>query len=60
MALSIDFATPDDVPLILDLIHELAEYEREPDAAQATAEQIHAALFGERPAARCAWLQAVV
>ena len=51
MALSIDFATPDDVPLILDLIRELAEYEHEPDAAQATAEQIAAALFGEHPAA---------
>jgi GNAT superfamily N-acetyltransferase len=51
MALSIDFATHQDVPLILDLIRELAEYEHEPDAAQATAEQIHAALFGERPAA---------
>jgi GNAT superfamily N-acetyltransferase len=46
----IDAATPNDVPLILELIRELAEYEREPDAAQATAEQMHAALFGERPA----------
>ena len=51
MALSIDFATPDDVPLILDLIRELAEYEHQPNAAQATAAQIHAALFGEHPAA---------
>ena len=48
--LSIDAATPDDVSLILELIRELAEYEHEPDAAQATPEQIHAALF-ERPAA---------
>jgi len=51
MALSIDPATPQDVPLILDLIRELAEYEREPDAAQATPAQIHDALFGERSAA---------
>jgi GNAT superfamily N-acetyltransferase len=51
MALSIDPATPEDVPLILDLIRELAEYEKEPDSAQATADQIQRALFGERPAA---------
>jgi GNAT superfamily N-acetyltransferase len=51
MSLSIDPARPSDVPLILDLIRELAEYEKEPDAAQATAEQLHSALFGERPAA---------
>jgi GNAT superfamily N-acetyltransferase len=51
MALSIDPATPRDVPLILELIRELAQFEREPDSAQATAEQLAAALFGERPAA---------
>lgn len=51
MALSIDFATPDDVPLILQLIRELAEFEREADSARATAEQLHEALFGSRPAA---------
>lgn len=51
MALSIEFATREDVPLILALIRELAEYEHEPESARATAEQIEAALFGERPAA---------
>jgi GNAT superfamily N-acetyltransferase len=51
MALSIDPATRQDIPLILDLIRELAEYEHEPYAAQATPQQIEAALFGERPAA---------
>lgn len=51
MALSIDFATPEDVPLILDLIRELAEYEHEPESVRATPEQIEAALFGERLAA---------
>jgi GNAT superfamily N-acetyltransferase len=30
-------ATPDDIPQILAFIRELAEYEREPDAARATA-----------------------
>jgi GNAT superfamily N-acetyltransferase len=46
----IDAATPDDIPLILELIRELAEYEREPESAQATAQQMHAALFGGKPA----------
>jgi len=51
MPLTIDAATPADIPLVLDLIRELAEYEREPDAAQATPQQLHDALFSDRPAA---------
>ena len=47
-------ATPYDVPLILDLIRGLAEYERELDKATATADQLQEALFGDRPAAECA------
>jgi len=47
----IDAVTPDDIPLIMELIRELAEYEREPESAQATAEQIHAALFGQHATA---------
>lgn len=43
-------ATPADVPEILTMIAELAAYEKEPDAAVATAEQLHAALFGPAPA----------
>ncbi len=43
-------ATPLDVPLILDMIRELAEYEREPDAVEATEELIAAALFAPQPA----------
>jgi GNAT superfamily N-acetyltransferase len=39
---------------MLELIRELAEYEHEPESAQATAEQLRAALFGERPAAEAA------
>jgi GNAT superfamily N-acetyltransferase len=35
-----------DIPTILDLIRELADYERDPDAAVATAELMHDALFG--------------
>ena len=54
MDLRIDPATPDDVPLMLDLIRELAEYEHELEAAKATPAQLHEALFGERPAAEAA------
>lgn len=39
-------AGPVDVPKILDLIRELAEYERDPDAAVATPDLMHDALFG--------------
>jgi len=38
-------ATPIDVPLILQLVRELAEYEREPDAVIATEGMLHEALF---------------
>ena len=47
----IDAATPADVPVILDLVRGLAAYEREPDAVVATEAHLHAALFGDKPAA---------
>jgi GNAT superfamily N-acetyltransferase len=40
MPLRIRPATPDDIPEILSLIRELAEYEREPQSAVATAEDL--------------------
>ncbi|MFE0514427.1 GNAT family N-acetyltransferase [Streptomyces sp. NPDC058964] len=43
-------ATPSDVPVIHTLIRELAEYEKAPQEARATEEQLRVALFGERPA----------
>ncbi|WP_415855667.1 GNAT family N-acetyltransferase [Sinomonas sp. G460-2] len=43
-------ATPDDVPSILELIHELAIYEREPDAVKTTAPVLAEQLFGDSPA----------
>jgi GNAT superfamily N-acetyltransferase len=46
-------ATPADVPTILELIHGLAAYEREPDAVEATGPMISEALFGTAPAAFC-------
>lgn len=41
---------PSDVPQILELITELAIYEKEPDAVKATEESLHAHLFGDNPA----------
>jgi GNAT superfamily N-acetyltransferase len=40
-------ATPADVPAIHQLIIELAIYEKEPDAVEATTEDLHAALFSD-------------
>ena len=44
-------ATPDDVPLIRQLIVELAEYERMRDAAVATDAALREQLFGAQPVA---------
>jgi len=41
----------DDVPVILELIRDLATYERAPDEVTATEEQLVDVLFGERRAA---------
>ncbi|MFT4198174.1 MAG: GNAT family N-acetyltransferase [Pseudoxanthomonas sp.] len=45
--LSIRAAAPDDIPLILQMVGELALYEREPEAAQASAAQMQRALFDD-------------
>jgi GNAT superfamily N-acetyltransferase len=42
-------AVPADVPTIVALIRDLADYEREPESARATEEQLHEALFGDQP-----------
>jgi len=44
-------ATERDVAVILDLIRQLAEYERLADRVTATEEQLRRTLFGSRPAA---------
>jgi GNAT superfamily N-acetyltransferase len=46
-------ATPDDVPQVLALIRELAEYEGEPDAVVATEAGLYDALFGADAFAKC-------
>jgi GNAT superfamily N-acetyltransferase len=43
-------ATPADIPDILAMIHELAEYERAPNEVVATPGLLREALFGEDPA----------
>ena len=49
MAIHIRRATPLDVPIILTFIHELATYEKLADHVVATEDDMHVALFGERP-----------
>jgi hypothetical protein len=51
LPLRIEPATPADVPMILQLIRELAEFERLLDEVQATEEQLREQLFGPRPGA---------
>ncbi len=46
-------AVPDDVPVVLALVRELATYEREPDAVVATEESLRTALFGPSPRVHC-------
>lgn len=46
-------ACAEDVPAVVGLVHELAEYERSPESCTLTEEQLQAALFGPDAAARC-------
>ncbi len=43
-------ATPADVPALVELVYDLAEYEKARHECALTAEQLHAALFGPNPA----------
>jgi GNAT superfamily N-acetyltransferase len=51
MTARIEPARPEDVPMILMLIRELAEFERLLHEVTATEEQVHEGLFGPRPSA---------
>ncbi len=42
--------TPADVPAVVRMVHDLAEYERAPESCHITDTQLHSALFAERPA----------
>jgi len=46
-------AKPDDLPEIISLIKELADYERAPEEAKATPEDLATALFGSSPKVFC-------
>ena len=48
-------ATANDVPVILQMIHDLAIYEKEPDAVRNTPEMLPEVLFGEHPRVFAAW-----
>lgn len=49
----IRLAEPADVPVLLQLVRELAEYEREPDAVRVTPEDLRAQLACARPPFEC-------
>jgi len=51
--LAIRNAAINDIPVILDFIRRLAEYEREPDAVVATEEDLKRDGFGREPKYRC-------
>lgn len=53
MPLEIRPAQPDDCPLILGLIRELAEYEKLAHEVEATEERLRRTLFADPPAAHC-------
>ncbi|WP_432986066.1 N-acetyltransferase family protein [Dactylosporangium sp. CA-233914] len=46
-------AGPDDAPAIVEMVYELAEFERARDECHLTEEQLRAALFGPSPAVFC-------
>jgi len=48
--LKIRSARPDDVDVLVAMVHELAEYERASESCVVSSELLHAALFGEAPA----------
>jgi GNAT superfamily N-acetyltransferase len=50
MGVEIRPISPADVPAVVDMVHELAEFERAPQECHLTADQLAAALFTERPA----------
>jgi GNAT superfamily N-acetyltransferase len=51
MNFTINTATPEDVPSLLELIRELARFERLEHEVQATVESLHESLFGSTPVA---------
>jgi len=52
-ALTMRSAVAEDVPLILQFIRDLAEYEKLLDTVEATEARVHEGLFGTKPVAEC-------
>ncbi|MGW4634215.1 N-acetyltransferase family protein [Nocardia sp. NPDC004415] len=48
--MSVRRATPADVTAMVELVHELAAYEKAPEQCTLTTDQLHTALFGPAPA----------
>jgi ribosomal protein S18 acetylase RimI-like enzyme len=53
MEFTIRNASKKDMPAVLDLINELAVFEKEPDAVEVTVESLVADGFGNKPAFKC-------
>lgn len=53
LPISIRKAAPKDLPLVLQFIRDLAEYEKEPEAVVATEALLEKHLFGDPPKAYC-------
>ncbi|SFU68760.1 L-amino acid N-acyltransferase YncA [Pustulibacterium marinum] len=53
MSFSVRLATKEDMSQVWNLIHELAVYEKEPDAVEVTIEDLQTDGFGEQPAFTC-------
>jgi len=51
IGLTLRFAAEDDVPVILEFINELADYEKLSHEVVATEEKLRESLFGEKPVA---------
>jgi GNAT superfamily N-acetyltransferase len=50
---TIRLATPDDAELILELVRELAAFERAPDAVKASADDLRRGMAGQHPSFEC-------
>ncbi|HZN71731.1 MAG TPA: GNAT family N-acetyltransferase [Micromonosporaceae bacterium] len=50
MTISIRPVRPEDVPAVVEMVHELAAFERAPEQCRLTADQLHQAMFGPQPA----------
>ncbi len=53
MSVSVRAAAPADIANILRFVRELADYERDLASVKATADDLHAAMFGADPSAEC-------